>query len=177
MKEYIVEISPNGCLICGEPLDCEKTGADLLTELYGKLVGDYPKFYKMDSMSRLAFIASELVLRQEGKPRFTPNETRKIILANNRASLHTDLKYNATINKKDYYPSPSLFVYTLPNIATGEIAIRNKYYGESCFLVLENEEHFIKVLKTIPLESDALVGWVEYNNDTDYKCIMWIEKP
>ncbi len=180
MREFLVEISDKKCFINGEVLTCSETEAELLMELYRKYVGDYPKFYKMDSLSRLAFIASELVLQKDaeinGTTRFESNESRKIILANRNASLNTDLKYSGTINKDNYYPSPSLFVYTLPNITTGEIAIRNKYYGESSFMVLEGIEQFIKILKTIPLESDALAGWAEYNGDNNYNCTMWIEK-
>lgn len=180
MSKISVEISGKECTVNGEKLNCSKTGAEMLMELYCKYVKDYPKFYKMDSLSRLSFIASELVLQKEaelnGTARFMSNENRKIILANNNASLNTDLKYSGTIVKDNYYPSPSLFVYTLPNITTGEIAIRNKYYGESSFMVLSDIEQFIKILGTIPLESDALAGWVEYNGDNDYNCTMWIEK-
>lgn len=180
MSKISVEISGKECTVNGEKLNCSKTGAEMLMELYCKYVKDYPKFYKMDPLSRLSFIASELVLQKEAElnklTRFESNESRKIILANNKASLNTDLKYSVTIDKNNYYPSPSLFVYTLPNITTGEIAIRNKYYGESCFLVLENIEQFREVLQTIELESDALVGWVEYNSDSDFNCTMWIEK-
>ena len=46
-------------------------------------------------------------------------------------------RFQETIQHADsYYPSPALFVYTLPNIVTGEIAIRNKYYGETSFVGL-----------------------------------------
>ncbi|MDR3188737.1 MAG: hypothetical protein LBT94_06085 [Prevotellaceae bacterium] len=106
-----------------------------LTALYRSLKIDYPKFFKMDSLSKLGFLASELILRDE-EPRFAPREDVAILCFNRSASLATDALYQVTIRRGDgCYPSPSLFVYTLPNIVTGEIAIRNKFFGETSFYV------------------------------------------
>ena len=37
----------------------------LLTSLYKQMIGNYPKFYKMDGLSRLGFVASEILLNAE----------------------------------------------------------------------------------------------------------------
>jgi hypothetical protein len=106
-----------------------------LTALYRSLKIDYPKFFKMDSLSKLGFLASELILKDEA-PRFVPREDVAIICFNRSASLATDTLYQATIRRENgYYPSPSAFVYTLPNIVAGEIAIRNKFFGETAFYI------------------------------------------
>ena len=110
----------------------------MLVELYREYVKDYPKFFKMDTLSRLGFMAAELLLQAEGAERFVPREDRAVILANRSASIKNDKDYLETISEGNYYPSPALFVYTLPNIVTGEIAIRNKYLGETAFYVLDN---------------------------------------
>jgi hypothetical protein len=41
--------------------------------------------------------------------------------------------------------SPALFVYTLPNIVMGEIAIRNQFKGENTFFVsAQNDISFVE---------------------------------
>ena len=55
---------------------------------------DYPKFFKMDNLSKLAFLAAEVLLRP-----FSQSEKNSVVLvfANRSASLDTDLKHQATI--------------------------------------------------------------------------------
>ena len=50
---------------------------------------DYPKFFKMDNLSKLAFLAAEVLLRP-----FSQSEKNSVALvfANRSASLDTDLK-------------------------------------------------------------------------------------
>ena len=61
-----------------------------------------------------------------------------LVLSNKSASLDTDRKHQETINNKDsYYPSPGIFVYTLPNIGIGEISIRHEIRGENAFFVFD----------------------------------------
>lgn len=106
-----------------------------LAEAYRSLGCEYPKFFKMDPLCKTGFIASERLLRQF---RQTQNVNTAIVLMNRSASLCNDLHYCKTIlDKEHYFPSPALFVYTLPNIVTGEIAIRNKFYGESIFYICD----------------------------------------
>lgn len=178
MKRYDVHITESGCWMEGAPLPTQAKGDELISELYRTYVGDYPKFFKMDGLSKLAFIASELVLQREaqqkGEPRFVPNEKRMVILANRSASWKNDNDYLKTITEQDYYPSPALFVYTLPNITTGEIAIRNKFFGETCFFIAENKQQWEDLLAAMPL-SDALVGWVEYKEKGTFDCSMWLQ--
>ena len=107
----------------------EQEGAghhSLLTTLYKQMIGNYPKFYKMDGLSRLGFVASEILLnaekgdtdverREEEGERLL--EERAIIFFNHSSSIASDRNYKESINDKDnYFPSPSIFVYTLPNI-------------------------------------------------------------
>jgi 3-oxoacyl-[acyl-carrier-protein] synthase-1 len=65
----------------------------------------------------------------------------------------------------NYYPSPALFVYTLPNIVTGEIAIRHHIQGETSFYVLDNPEQLEPIvqstLATRHSPAVLLAGWCE----------------
>ena len=47
-------------------------GAEKLVELYRTHVGNYPKFFKMDPLCRLGFVASEMLLNQENPRKHNP---------------------------------------------------------------------------------------------------------
>ena len=154
-------------------------GAEKLVELYRTHVGNYPKFFKMDPLCRLGFVASEMLLNQEN-PRKFDCEDRAIVLFNRSASLADDSAYQKTIrDPEDYYPSPAVFVYTLPNIVTGEIAIRNKYYGESSFYVMEERDDELMMRTAAlafrdPAITSVLAGWVECPDPEHYEADLFI---
>lgn len=150
-----IEITTTSVILDGKEIVVENTGDKMLVELYRRFVGDYPKFFKMDTLCRLGFVAAELLLQKE------PVEA--VVLANRSASIVNDMEYLTTISAGNYYPSPSLFVYTLPNIVTGEIAIRHHIQGETAFYVLDLPEHLQPIIKSemVYHKSPILVGWVE----------------
>lgn len=167
-----ITITPTQAVQDGTPILCGNTGEKMLTELYHKYAGNYPKYFKMDLLSRLGFIGTEILLQKEGQERFVPTEDRAVVFGNSHSSIKNDTDYLATISDSgNYYPSPSLFVYTLPNIVTGEIAIRNKYYGETCFYVLGCQEELQAIaeqtLRTTPHRS-VIAGWVECIDETNF---------
>lgn len=163
--------------------DMERTvyagDGNLLTGIYRKEINDYPRFFKMDGLCRLGFIASELLLKHE-EGRFCPRADRAVILFNSKGSDNVDRRYQATISDEDnYYPSPSLFVYTLPNIVTGEIAIRNKYNGETAFYITEDfSSETIAGICASALQdhqtNEIISGWVEYSDDQDFKALVFL---
>ena len=159
-----IEITPTSVILDGQPIAVNDTGEKMLVELYRRYVGDYPKFFKMDTLARLGFIAAEIVLKQQGQTCNSQQPTA-IILANRSASIKNDTDYLATIPDGNYYPSPALFVYTLPNIVTGEIAIRHHIQGETSFYVLDNPEQLEPIvqstLATRHSPSVLLAGWCE----------------
>ena len=175
-----VVIRDNGEVIMnGMPAQFKETGLELLLTLYRKEINDWPKFFKMDTLSKLGFVASELLLKEE-KERFKPREDRAIILFNRSGSICDDIHYQETIKEgEDYFPSPSIFVYTLPNIVTGEIAIRNKYYGETSFYVLERLdmdaiERTMQGVFTDTITKSAIGGWTECSGDNNFEARMFI---
>jgi len=138
-----------------------------IVDCYRSLQVDYPKFFKMDGLSKLGFLASEMIFRHD-ENRFMPREDVAVVCFNRSSSLDTDIKYQETIaDNENYFPSPSLFVYTLPNIVTGEIAIRNKFLGETSFYVCEYFDTTLIFRTVMNVFSDksinfALVAWIEY---------------
>ncbi len=134
-----------------------------LAELYRQHIGDYPKFFKMDLLCRVGFVASELLLQKESAERFVPRDDRAVILAGRYGCIYGDKAYEDTIRPENYYPSPSLFTYTLPNIVTGEIAIRNKYLGETMYYALEHEEQLLPLVEATLSDkiTSVLGGWID----------------
>lgn len=151
---------------------------DFSKQVYKEYIGKYPKFFKMDTASKLAFLTAEFSLKDFKTPSIDIENTA-IILSNQSASLDTDRKHQETINdKNNYFPSPAIFVYTLPNIGIGEISIRHKLYGENAFFVfdtfnakalLEYSTCLIKANKT----DNILCGWVNVD-DNNYEAFMYI---
>lgn len=184
-KTHHVRITPEGAWLDGRllPVEGEPNEKSLLTTIYKQMIGDYPKYYKMDGLCRLGFIASEL-LRQAEKAEETSikelQRSRGVVLFNRSSSISSDKKYLASIADKDnYFPSPSVFVYTLPNIVTGEIAIRNGYHGETSFYILpeKNEEQMQTLIQTAFLDSQTtslLTGWIDYEDREHYEADLYI---
>lgn len=161
-----IVITPEEVILNGQKLSTTKQGGALLTELYREKINDYPKFFKMDELCKLGFVASELLLQVSGN-RHEGTADRAIVLFNHAGSLCNDRNYQKTINDKEsFFPSPSLFVYTLPNIVTGEIAIRNHYYGETSFYVLDEDNPALirSMAEEVILQGRAksvICGWLD----------------
>ena len=145
-------------------------GSYTLGSLYRERVGNYPKFFKMDGLCKLAFLGAELLL--DGLS-LEEKENIAIILFNRSGSLTTDRNYQKTLSEDNYFPSPALFVYTLANIATGEIAIRHKIYGETSFYIMESPDdaEMTSIIESTFQTSNPefiLTGGIEYDNESDF---------
>lgn len=190
-RKHSIKITPEEIVVDGQLWG--KTPS--LTALYKQYMGDYPKFYKMDGLSRLGFIASEILLQQEGeKTRAEAKESKEradvkkeshafdrgIVLFNHSSSIASDRKYLASIaNPAEYFPSPSVFVYTLPNIVTGEIAMRHGYHGETSFYILPHNDQ--KLMNEIlnaafldPATQSILGGWLDYEDEEHFEAELSI---
>lgn len=101
------------------------TGADAEAARLG------PRFGRMDLSSRLSLLAVENL---DVNFSTLPRERIAICLAARAGSLSTDAEY---WKERDAAggPSPTLFTYTLPSAAIGEIAIRHQLTGPClCFV-------------------------------------------
>ncbi len=148
---------------------------DFLFAIYKKFEINYSRFYKMDSLSKLGFLCTELLLRNSfTKENYKPSEIG-LVFSNANSSLSTDIKYIESLQET---PSPSLFVYTLPNIVTGEICIRNGFKGENAFFIFEKFNpvflaNYVSVLMDKNLVQDCICGWIDYL-ETGYKGALFL---
>ena len=137
----------------------------------------YPKFYKMDEISRLGFLAAELLLRSTDKEKLSENVG--IVLSNAQSTLVTDSTFQQSINNaNEFFPSPSVFVYTLPNIMIGEISIRHKFSGENAFFIFDRFNasfiaDYINLLFSNKKINSCLGGWVEQSKN-DYEAFIYL---
>ena len=145
---------------------------------YKKFDVDYPKFFKMDNLSKLAFMGAEVLLAQENLDYGCDNNIA-LVFANRASSLDTDRKHEASIqDDKLYYPSPAVFVYTLPNICLGEISIKHKLYSENSFFIFDgfNAEHlfhYSSSLLDLGKSDQVLCGWVDFDGE-NYEAFLYV---
>ncbi len=179
--EHSVKITPSGVMIDGRQLNVEAEGGSMLTEIYKGQIGSYPKFYKMDKLSQLGFVASELLLSKEN-PRQELCWDRAVVLFNHTSSVCVDREYEQSITiGEDYFPSPSLFVYTLPNIVCGEIALRNGYHAETSFYIMKSKDEAMmnKVIESTFLDKtlqSIVTGWIDYQDDNTFEADIKLYK-
>lgn len=152
------------------------------TAIYKSLAVDYTKFYKMDSLCRLGFISTELLLNTPGKRKLFSGNDTGVILMNSSSSTDADRTHQTSIlNRSEYFPSPSVFVYTLPNIVIGEICIRNKITGESSLFISEkfDPEFLVAYLNHLfdcEIINRCIAGWVETNGENYESLVCLVEK-
>ncbi|MDB5233353.1 MAG: hypothetical protein JWR44_346 [Hymenobacter sp.] len=137
---------------------------------------DYPKFHKMDNLSKLGFLAAEYLIKETGFSISGAAERKGIILANANSSTDTDLRYNMQVQQG--LASPALFVYTLPNIVIGEIGIRHGFKGENTLFVSEEYDvpaqvSYITALLDNSVIDTCLGGWIDFLNQ-DYQAFFYL---
>ena len=155
--------------------DKENDLPGFLTSAYHHFELKYPKFYKMDNLAKLGWLAAEMLLKDNFDTEKYKAADVGVVIANANSSLDTDLKYYETA--KDI-ASPALFVYTLPNIVIGEICIRHHFKGENAFFIFDNfDAAFIQQYVSNLINSDILqaciCGWVDVLGDT-YKAVLFL---
>jgi hypothetical protein len=173
-------ISVNGALVF------EDTGSanfgEFIRMAYKFAAMSYPKFYKMDNLCKLALVATEILLKDEGIIEKYGKENIGVVFQNASSTIETDMKFQSTIDDRTaYFPSPADFVYTLPNIMIGEICIKHKLFGENALFI---EKHFkpIELVRYIDFFikknfiKAAIAGYVEQNGN-DYNAFLYLVEP
>ena len=167
ISSYVL-LRNNQIILNGETIFEKKelSAPDFLQAVYDNFQFNYPKFFKMDSLCKTGFIAAELMLRGKKLSEAYPSEEIGIILSSANSSLDTDIRYKASINSA---PSPSLFVYTLPNVLIGELCIRHKIKGEAACFVFDifdatfQSDYVNSLLETVKVKT-CISGWADYYN-------------
>lgn len=177
-------IRDNKVIHDGRLLFESKTGnfTEFASGLYRHSGISYPKFHKMDNLCKLGFLSSEILLKDKNMSHNYTGDEIGIILMNSSSSLDTDRNYQKTIaNRADYFPSPAVFVYTMPNVVIGEICIRHKIFGEGNFFITKKfNSSFIFNYVSQLFDNDfvkcCITGWVEISGNNFESVLFLIEK-
>ena len=149
---------------------------ELIEKAYNSYQINYPKFFKMDNLSKLGFVTAELLLKDLNlKENYDAYKTG-IILSNKSSSLDTDVKYDAMVKKG--ISSPAVFVYSLPNIVIGEISIRNGIKGENSFFISDKYDisfqvNYINNLLNEKVMDACICGRVELMGE-NYESFLYL---
>ena len=125
----------------------------------------------MDRLCKAGILGAEQLLKDYDFDHENVKTDWGIILMNAASSLDNDRHYQKTITADNYYPSPAVFVYTLANIVTGEIAIRHKIGGESSFYVMQSEDESLlnelvaQAFTSTPELTHLICGWVNVDGE------------
>lgn len=153
---------------------------DFLKKAYKYFKPGYAKFFKMDELSKFGFLASEIILNDKPYKAYKPEEIG-IVLSNSQSTLVTDAEFQTSIdNDSNFFPSPSVFVYTLPNIMMGEISIRHGFRGENAFFIFENFNanfmaDYINQLFLSHKFKACIGGWVDQSSESYETFIYWAD--
>ena len=153
-----------------------------LSNVYREINLGYPKFFKMDNLCKSGILAAELTIRNNENFEKHQKGNVAIFLSNRSSSIETDRNYVKTIiDKTQYFPSPSLFVYTLPNIVIGEIAIKHKITGENAFFVSETFDFnlmasYVSIALNNNNTSAIVCGWVNVDGNDNETFVFCLEK-
>lgn len=155
----------------------KRNASEWLVAVYKFLKLDYPKFYKMDNLSKLGWLAAEVLLMNGSHRKYQAEEVG-IVLGNKSSSLDTDIKY---FESTKGVASPALFVYTLPNIVIGEISIRHQLKGENALFVSDKFEiefirQYVQDLFSLGAVQSCVCGWLEFFGDHAEAALYMVEK-
>jgi hypothetical protein len=182
--QHICHINQQTISLDGEVIFClenQNGNTDFLNESYRFLQIDYPKFFKMDSLGKLTFIATEFICKIL-KINDIHKDSVGIVLGNRSSSLMSDLTHQRSIQDKNtHFPSPAVFVYTLPNIMMGELCIRHGFSNENTLFISDEFdphtlEKYINYLFDERVIEYCLGGWVEANPENQEAFIYFTGK-
>ena len=162
-------------------IDRDVTFSDFIKEAYKSLNLAYPKFYKMDHLCKLAFVGAEVLLDGIDLLQKYNKEDIALVFLNRASTMNTDKDHQLSVDSRaNYFPSPAIFVYTLPNIMLGEICIRHKFFGENLLLVSDKFDTELlyrqtKLLFDTNKAKAAIVGWVDIEDHEYSSCMMLVE--
>lgn len=155
-------------------VDKEFNTKEFFKSVYQNIGEKYSKFFKMDSLSKLTFLSAEFLLNN-----IEVEDNTAIVLSNRASSLDTDRKHQEAISDhENYFPSPAVFVYTLPNIGIGEISIKHQLKSENAFFVFDNYNakfhyNYEKILIQTNKSDSVLAGWVDIDQDS-YEAFLYL---
>ena len=166
-----IRITPDSLSVDGESVPVENRGAALITEIYKKYLADGSRFFKMDLYSKLAYVAAGLV--KDSLEGYAPQDRALLVFTQN-GSILADRKHLSTFsNPQEFFPSPAVFINTLPNVVLGEIAVNNNIKGETTLVMLpfRDETAMNKIVEatlSTTTPSALIYGWVDCDADDSF---------
>ena len=170
---HSVHLTDSSLSIDGREIPVAERGKPLLTVIYRNMLDDCPRFYKMDVFNRLVYVASQLLVKEESPE--DRDDYRAVVLFNGASTVVADRKHIATVSGSEgFFPSPSVALFTLPNIVTGEIAISNGYKGETSLYILDrrNSPLMEQIVEATFAGSEArsmMTGWVDCTSEDTFE--------
>lgn len=167
-----VKLDATGLSVDGKMiLECEAESGfgSFAKSIYKKYTTSYSKYFKMDNLSKLGFLASEVLLSGINMDSYRPEDVA-LIFTNTHSSVDIDCKY---VESMDTVPSPALFVYTLPNIMMGEISIRHELRGENILYIathLDSDLMYNTVKESFTSYGTKLciAGYIDYRDTNNF---------
>lgn len=174
-------IVPGKVMLNGQLVQEESTTVfgEFIRLVYKAAGMSYPKFYKMDDLCKLALVGAEQLIKDNQFLERHSKENIGLIVQNASATYDTDATYQASIDDRaNYFPSPAVFVYTLPNIMLGEICIKHKIFGENALLISPAFDaaalvQHLDLLMESGRISACISGWVEQKNE-HYEAFLFL---
>lgn len=156
---------------------------EYLSTAYTELGIDYPRYHRVDRLSKLALLGLDIFQQKGMLLNKLPGRTG-LIFSNSIASHTTDEKYVTSSFIKDqigFEKSPGLFIYTLPNIAIGEVCIRHQLNGEHVFMVSEYfDAHALAMygymLLTGSYVDECIICWIDESKNKIEALCFFLDK-
>ena len=167
-----LRITPDSLVVDGQAVPLEARGSSLVTEIFKKYLADGSRFFKMDLYSRLAYVGTSL-LAKDTLDAYDP-EDRALFVFTQNGSVLADRKHLSTFSDpKEFYPSPAVFINTLPNVVLGEIAVKNSIKGETTLVLLpDREETVIQQIMEASMSATrpgvVIYGWVDCDAEDSF---------
>lgn len=149
-------------------------GIDFFQSAYDALTINYPRYFKVDHLSKLALLASAVIFPERIIEEHA--YSTGLVLSTHHGSLDTDMRFWESTKQ---VASPSLFVYTLANVMAGELCIRYGIKGENyCFATIGFQPQWhaeqSKLLRHHANLKQVLHGYANYINGY-YEANFWLE--
>lgn len=138
---------------------------DFIRAQYRGLAESNMKFFKMSDLCKALYVSAENLLRGFDLTKYEPTR-RAIILSNSVSSLETDAQHQQIISRRlPEGASPAVFVYTLPNVAAGEICIKHVFQGDNTFFIEDADsgiaENYARSLIANDKADIVICGWCD----------------
>lgn len=169
-------IEKNRILMEEEVVFSEEGSCEAFVRAAFKSLGrPYMKFYKMDTLSKLAFTASEFLISHPACADYLQRDVA-LVLSNRASSLDTDRQHVRLCIENGGEASPAVFVYTLPNVLMGELCIRHKWQGRNLFFVSDVYDEvllkeYVSYLFGAGKAEACIYGWVDLLEDDYSVCL------